>query len=359
MGSRSVTATTWRVAVNAVAIALVVLALWRGAAFVRLVLVALVLAAALETPVRALERRRWRRGLAIAAVCAAVLGVMAGVTAVLVPRVVPQIEQVANAAPGVFSDVQESAQYEWLEEHQVLERALSEVRQNVGRAIGSVLAAAVGIVSFAAAVITVAALTIFLLASGPASWAWSLRWVHPSRRPRIRRLGAEARAAVAGYVAGALVMGLIAGLVTGVTTGLLGVPYFLALAVVTAALGIVPFIGAIVSGVVVVVTTFASAGMTAGIVALVVFVVYQQLEGIVLQPLVQRHAISMNPLVVVSAVLLGTSAAGVFGGVLALPLTAAGKVVANDVLAHRRRSWRRPDRNARPRAGAPAATAHH
>lgn len=101
-----------------------------------------------------------------------------------------------------------------------------------------------------------------------------------------------------------------------------------------------PFIGALVSGVVVVAATLATAGSTAALIALGVFVAYQQLEGTVLQPLVQRHTTSMNALVVLVSVLLGTSAAGVFGGVLALPIAAAAKVVANDALAHRRRRWR-------------------
>jgi predicted PurR-regulated permease PerM len=120
----------------------------------------------------------------------------------------------------------------------------------------------------------------------------------------------------------------------------------------------VPFIGAIISGVVVVATTFATAGSTAGVIALIVFVTYQQLEGAVLQPLVQRRAVSMNPLVVISAVLLGTSAGGVLGGVLALPFAAAAKVVANDELKRRRRSWRGPPESAL-RASAPAAADHH
>jgi predicted PurR-regulated permease PerM len=210
-----------------------------------------------------------------------------------------------------------------------------------------VLAAAVGILSFLADAVTVAALTVFLLASGPTAWAWLVSWVHPARRRRVRRVGAEARRAVAGYVAGALVMGTIAGVVTGVTTALLGVPYFLALAVLAAALGIVPFIGALVSGVLVVLATLASAGTTPAWIALAVFVAYQQLEGAVLAPLVQRHTTSMNPLVVLAAVLLGASAGGVFGGVIALPAAAAATVIAKDALARRRRSWRGPAQPAR------------
>jgi predicted PurR-regulated permease PerM len=271
--------------------------------------------------------------------------------------VLPQLQRAAGAAPSVVNDVQDSSEYRWLNEHEVFDRAVTQARKHAGAALGSVLAAAIGVVSFGAGVITVTALTVFFLVAGPAAWSWLVRWLHPSQRPRVRKVAGGARRAVAGYVAGALTMGAIAGAVTAVTTGLLGVPYFLALAVLTAALGLVPFIGAIVSGVLVVLATFVSAGTTPAAIALAVFVAYQQLEGTVLQPLVQRHTTSMNPLVVVVAVLLGTSAAGVFGGVVALPIAAAAKVVATDALARRRRSWR-PRREAAPAAGEAAHAPH-
>lgn len=358
MEPRAASAVTWRVALTLLGIGCAAYVLWKGASFVRLALFALVLAAALQTVVSALEHRRWRRGLAVAATCAGVLTVLLLVAFLLVPRVAPQLEQAAEGAPGMVSDLQDSPQYRWLREHQVLERGISQARKNIGTAVGSLLSAAVEILSFGAALVTVAGLTAFLLVSGPASWRWILRWVPPPRRARVRGLGAKVRSAVAGYVAGALAIGAVAGLVTGITTGLLGVPYFLALAVITAALGIVPFIGAIVSGIIVVLTTFLTSGATAGAVAFLVFVAYQQLEGFVLQPLVQRRTISMNPLVVVVAVLLGTSAGGISGGVLALPITAAAQVVANDVLARRRRGWR-TRRDDTTRAEPPFAPSQH
>lgn len=349
---------TWRIGLNVLALAALVWVLWRGAAFVRLACVALVLGAALQSPVGALVRRGWRRGLAIAAVCLLVLGILAGVGALLGPRVVPQLEAAVRSIPDAAANVQDSPQYRWLAEHEVIGRAVSAAREHVGAAMSSVFSAAATVLSFAGGTVTVAALTVFLLASGPASWSWLLGWVHPARRGRVRKLGGRVRSAVAGYVGGAVVMGAIAATVTGVTTALLGVPYFLALAVVTWVLGLVPFIGAIVSGAVVVATTFLTAGTTAGVVALVVFLGYQQLEGAVLQPLVQRHAVAMNPLVIIAVVLLGISAAGVFGGVIALPLAAGAKVVVEDVRKRRRRPWRAAQR-ARAGASPPPAPVQH
>jgi predicted PurR-regulated permease PerM len=237
------------------------------------------------------------------------------------------------------SSVEDSEAVRWADRRfDVLERAGGELKQHVGTIASSVVAAATGAISLLAGLVTVLALTAFLLTSFPALWRQALRWVRPERRPRLERRGREVRAAVAGYAAGALVMGAIAGVVTGVTTALLGVPYALALAALTALLGIVPFVGAVVSGAIVVLVTFLALGWKSGLVALAVFVAYQQLEGAVLQPLVQRRTVALNPLVVIVAALLGTAAGGVFGGVMALPLAAAGQVIVGDALRERERA---------------------
>jgi hypothetical protein len=60
---------------------------------------------------------------------------------------------------------------------------------------------------------------------------------------------------------------------------------------------------------IVVLAAFASAGTTTGRVALGIFVAHRQLEGAVLQPMVQRRTVSLGALAVGSAVLLGTAAA--------------------------------------------------
>ena len=337
-------ATVWRLGLHAAALVALLAIAWRAAPFLKLVAVAAILAAALEAPVEWLVAKGWRRGLAIAVAVLAALAVVAGTLAVLVPRIGPQLQGAVDGMPATVSEARDTAAYEWLQQHAVLDRAVRQAREYAGVAAGLLVSGAVWVVGFLADVVTVVAVTIFLLVSGPSAWSWLVRWAHPRSRPRLRKVARGARRAVGGYVAGALTMGAIAGVVTGVTTWLLGVEYFLALAVVTAAFGVVPFIGAILSGVLVVAVTWLSAGTTAGLVALAVFVLYQQLEGTVLQPFVQRYTTSMPPLVVLLAALLGMSAAGVFGALVALPAAAAAKVVANDALARRRRSWRRAPR---------------
>ena len=69
---------------------------------------------------------------------------------------------------------------------------------------------------------------------------------------------------------------------------------------------------------------------------IVFFVVYQQIENQLLQPLVYGRTVQLSPLVVLVAVLIGASLAGVLGALGAIPIAGAIQVVVVDVLAHRR-----------------------
>ena len=74
----------------------------------------------------------------------------------------------------------------------------------------------------------------------------------------------------------------------------------------------------------------------AGIAAVIFFIVYQQLENHLLQPLIFARTVKLNPLAVLVAILLATELAGVLGALLAIPVAGIVQVVLRDVWDHRR-----------------------
>jgi predicted PurR-regulated permease PerM len=64
-----------------------------------------------------------------------------------------------------------------------------------------------------------------------------------------------------------------------------------------------------------------------GVACLVVFLIYQQLENHVLQPLIIGRAVSLTPPATMVAALVGVAAGGVVGGILAIPLLGATKAI--------------------------------
>jgi predicted PurR-regulated permease PerM len=76
--------------------------------------------------------------------------------------------------------------------------------------------------------------------------------------------------------------------------------------------------------------------VTAGIIVGVFFVVYQQIENHMLQPLVYGRTVELSPLVVLISVLIGAEVAGVLGALGAIPVAGTVQIVLLDWLEHRR-----------------------
>jgi predicted PurR-regulated permease PerM len=93
-------------------------------------------------------------------------------------------------------------------------------------------------------------------------------------------------------------------------------------------------IGATIAGAVVVLVSLTVSTETA-VAMLLVVIIYQQIENNIVQPLVQKRTISLSPFVIIVAVLIGSSLLGVVGALLALPVTASLKVVAEEFFLDR------------------------
>ena len=90
------------------------------------------------------------------------------------------------------------------------------------------------------------------------------------------------------------------------------------------------------------------------IVWIVYAIVYQQVENYVIQPQIQRRAVAVEPLVILVAVLFGSTLFGVPGALLAIPTAASIQIVVREFLDYRRELAGEPAGRAR-RAGRPAA----
>jgi predicted PurR-regulated permease PerM len=152
-------------------------------------------------------------------------------------------------------------------------------------------------------------------------------------RPRWRRVGYDIYRTVGGYVTGNLLISLIAGVASGVMLWIVGVPYAVALGLVVALLDLIPLAGATIAAFVVVLVAIAASGVTTAIVVAIFFLVYQQLENHLIQPLVYGRTVQLSPLAVLVSVLIGAQLAGVLGALAAIPVAGALQVLLVD--------WRR------------------
>jgi len=157
------------------------------------------------------------------------------------------------------------------------------------------------------------------------------------RGARVHRILHRMDQAVSGFVRGRLLIALIT--MVGFTVGWswTEVPYALLLGIVTGLLTIVPYLslaGWPVALLVKYVDVVSSSGTPAWtdvvIWPSVVFVLVAVLEGWVLTPWIQSQAMDMSALTILLAVLVGGAVGGVLGLILAIPVTACGKIVLEE-----------------------------
>jgi predicted PurR-regulated permease PerM len=125
---------------------------------------------------------------------------------------------------------------------------------------------------------------------------------------------------------------------------IIGLPYAVLLGVVATVLTIIPFLGAIVtclSALIIALVQFGDWLHPA--LVLVVFGVVQTLEGLVISPKIMGDRVGLHPLTIIIAVMAGTTLlGGILGGILAIPLTAALRVVMSRYIWKRRQGASRP-----------------
>jgi predicted PurR-regulated permease PerM len=193
-------------------------------------------------------------------------------------------------------------------------------------------------VSTLVAIATIAILTFFTMLEAPRLWSGFLSLFRPATADRLRRVVDESIRSVTGYMLGNGLTSVIAGVIVGVTLAILGVPFALLLGVFVALVDLLPLVGGLLAGVPVVVIA-AIHSVPAGIVMLIVFLVYQQVENHVLNPIIMSKTVRLNPFWVLVAVLVGATLGGriagglgtFVGALVGIPIGGAVQVIVREL----------------------------
>jgi predicted PurR-regulated permease PerM len=118
--------------------------------------------------------------------------------------------------------------------------------------------------------------------------------------------------------------------ITWIGLTLLGIPGALVLGFITGFLSFIPNVGAVLAGVLIVLASLGS-GWAAVAGAFGIYLLVQFLEGNVLTPLIQRHAIDIPPATLFAAQIFLGFLFGLWGLALALPLIAMVNVVLKHI----------------------------
>ena len=312
---------------------LVLEVVWIARQVLTWVLIAVFLALAMNPAVNWFQNHGVRRrGLATGLTAVLVLAGFTLLGLLFIPTLVDEVNGFARALPDYVEDISNRrGRLGFLErEYQITERVRDAVDEGGASQIlgltGTALAITKGIITAIVAIVTIMFMTVFMLLEGPAWMERFYAMLPESSRDRWRDVGDQIYRTVGGYVTGNLFISVIAGVTSTVVLLALGVPYAVALGLLVAILDLIPLAGATIAAIIVCSIGFLHS-LVAGIILIVFFVVYQQIENHVLQPLVYSRTVRLSPLAILISVLVGAEIAGVLGALAAIPVAGTIQVV--------------------------------
>jgi predicted PurR-regulated permease PerM len=298
---------------------------------------------ALSGPINFLSRRM-RRGLAITLVYLGLILMPFALIALLVPPIVEQANNLVQNLPQYAEDltqfVNENERLRQLQDDYditgKLEDEAAKLPGRIGEAAGLLSDIGLGLVNSIFAAVTILVLSLFMVSSGRRFLDWWARRYPPEREAWMRNLFVRIGNAIGNYMAGALLQASIAGVTSYIMLLILGIDYALPLAVIVFVLDLLPLVGATLGAIIVGIVTLFSDFPLDTLIWAVFAIIYQQVENNVIQPRIQSRALALDPLVVLIAVLFGSTLAGVLGALLAIPVAASIQITIHEYLALRR-----------------------
>jgi predicted PurR-regulated permease PerM len=307
---------------------------------------AIFLALALDPAVGTLQRiriagRSLPRVVAILAVYLVFLAALVFLILHVFPSIVRDIEGLAKKLPTYVSDFEHWAdnnqQFQELNSKYDITQKLTEQASSLPSRLSSgaseLGSITVSLLEHLIAAITVLTLTFFLLLEGRGMFQRGTVRLPVPERERARRVGVRVAEVVRAYVSVNLVLAIAAGVLTWGFLEIEGFHLAVPMAVLMAFLDLIPLIGLTIGGFAVAVVLVIDGGPGDAIVWLAIFLIYQQLQDRVIQPLMYKGgALKVNPAVAIVAVIVGANLAGVLGALLAIPAVASLGVVVDELV---------------------------
>jgi predicted PurR-regulated permease PerM len=298
------------------------------------VLLGLIIATVLEPPATWMRHHGVPPLLAALIVIVGALAIVGGVIAAIMPSVIAQVPQLASGATAGLGDVER-----WLSTTfglgqsqigQVVQGTVNQLQSSATSIAGTVLTGLTTIANGLIDAVLALVLAFLFVKDGYRFLPWMRRQVGAGAGEHLAEVGARAWDRLGGFIRSQAIVGFIDAACIGVGLVIIGVPLALPLAVLTFFGAFIPIVGALTAGALSVLIALVAKGFTTALIVLALILAVQQIEGNLLQPLVQGKGLGLHAAVIILAVAGGGSVAGIVGAFLAVPVVA----VAAEILRY-------------------------
>lgn len=304
-------------------------------------LLTILLSIILSAPVNYLVRRGLPRGWGVLTVIAALAVLLWLFGLALVPAVETQSRQFAEAFPTLLEEALALANQ--VQSFFGLGTRIGldpKSLAGIGREVltGSTVSTAAGVgltVATALSLGVVVFISTVYLVIRPEPWVNGFVSLFPAAwRPRTREVLQEMYNTVQRWFIGQLAAMTFIAVFWAISLSVIGIPFALLIGIFSGLVAFIPYVGALISVVIPVLLALISDPFSA-IWVILAFVIIQQIEGNLLQPIVMSRAVDLHPALVVFAILVMGTLFGLVGVLLAVPLMAALQVLVRELWVKR------------------------
>ncbi|WP_462417531.1 AI-2E family transporter [Kytococcus sp. Marseille-QA3725] len=259
--------------------------------------------------------------LLLIAVFSAIVPSMVSQSGQLADRTVTGIEEVQKWASGPPLNVNDG------QIDKAITKLTTKIQEGSGQIAGGVFTGVAAVGSAFVTGLMTLVLTFFFVRDGEKFLPWLSRLSGRSAAPHITSLGNRLWKTLSGYVRGQAIISAVDASLIGLGLVILGVPMWGALIILTFLGGFVPIVGAVTVGALSILVALVTVGFTKALILLAIVLFVQNVEGNILQPIVQGKAMELHEGLVLLSVAVGGSMFGIAGAFLAVPVAASVVVV--------------------------------
>jgi predicted PurR-regulated permease PerM len=321
-----------------VAVALMMVLLWLVRDIVVLVFIAAVLAAGIAPAVHWI-RVRWRfwfhrnlpRGRAVMIVYLPFVVIVVALLLILVPRVVSDWRQLSAQLPAIIEQNVVVPLEKYVPMTPVREALREGIEVRQGTVFVYVRSAAMAIAS----VIAILFMVAYMLIDAERLRNLFLLFYPAAVRGERRRTLIRMANRMSSWLGGQLILAAIIGVLTFVALVLLRIPYALPLAILAAFGELIPVLGPILGATPAVAIALLTSRWQFWSVLLFA-VLLQKVENLFIAPRVMSSKVSVSPLAIIIAFMIGASLFGIAGAIMAIPVAAIAQVALDEIFVARR-----------------------
>lgn len=279
-----------------------------------------------------LRAHKFPRALASITTLLGFLAIIGGVFAAMAPVVSSQGASLVSQAEGGLNKLVDMAkdlpfEIDAAKVQEVLDDVIAFVKGQASQIATGVISG----VSMASSIVMALAIMLFvaffILKDGDKFLPWLRTYTGYSAGWHATELLTRVWNTLSGFIQAQAAVAAVDAVLIGLGLWALQVPLALVIGVVTFFASFIPVVGAVTAGALAVIIALVSDGLTKALLALALIIIVQQVEGNVLQPMLQSKAMGLHAAMVLLSVTVGSALAGIIGAFLAVPMAATIAVV--------------------------------